>query len=214
MLWIELPWPENPANTYARRTETLNNCFDLIRSHQQCISWSPPRWIGPATTDCRADTLQQSQQSISHTSDVKLSSRGNCAANQPECVLQVTSILWNVYSTFPNESSLSQTGMSVYSEELLKELQPPESHQPERVVELCYGERGFYQLQSRRFAPCERPIESDRQWRHTAASGTRLVGQEFQLMQDNDPTHTSKLCHWYIKSKQEQQVLQLISWPV
>ena len=30
MLWIELPY--NPANTYARHTETLDSCFDLISS--------------------------------------------------------------------------------------------------------------------------------------------------------------------------------------
>ena len=35
-------WPENPANTYAWHTDTLDDsCFDLIWSHQQCISWSP-----------------------------------------------------------------------------------------------------------------------------------------------------------------------------
>ena len=33
-------------------------------------------------------------------------------------------------------------------------------------------------------------------------------------MQDNDPKHTSKLCQRYIKSKEEQHVLQLMSWPV
>ena len=27
---MELPWPENLANTYARHTEPLNSCFDLI----------------------------------------------------------------------------------------------------------------------------------------------------------------------------------------
>ena len=31
-MWIELPWPENPANTYARHTETLDSCSGLIRS--------------------------------------------------------------------------------------------------------------------------------------------------------------------------------------
>ena len=51
--WIELPWPENSANTYARLTETLDSCFDLIRSRQQCIPWSPPLEIEPVTTDCR-----------------------------------------------------------------------------------------------------------------------------------------------------------------
>ena len=81
MLWIELPWPENPANTYAWHTETLDCCFDLIRSHQHCIPWSPPLEIKPATTDGRAETLQLSPQSISHTSDAKLTSHGNCTAN-------------------------------------------------------------------------------------------------------------------------------------
>ena len=36
-MWIELPWPENLPNTYAWYTGTLDSCFDLIRSHQQCI---------------------------------------------------------------------------------------------------------------------------------------------------------------------------------
>ena len=40
-LWIELLWPEKPANTYARHTETLDSCFGLIRSHHQCIPWPP-----------------------------------------------------------------------------------------------------------------------------------------------------------------------------
>ena len=52
ILWNELPWPENPANTCARHTETLDSCFDLIRSHQQCIPWPPPplQKIESATT--------------------------------------------------------------------------------------------------------------------------------------------------------------------
>ena len=49
-LWIELPWTENPANTYARYTEILDSCFDLIRSYQQCIPWSPSLEIQLATT--------------------------------------------------------------------------------------------------------------------------------------------------------------------
>lgn len=48
---------------------------------------------------------------------------------------------------------------------------------------------------------------------HVIPSGTRLVGQGFVLMQDNDPKHTNKLCQRYIKSKEEQHVLQLMSWP-
>ena len=70
ILWIELPWLENPTNTYAWHTETLDSFFYLIRSHQQYIPSSPLE-IEPATTDCRAETLQLSQQSISHTSDAK-----------------------------------------------------------------------------------------------------------------------------------------------
>ena len=37
---------------------------------------------------------------------------------------------------------------------------------------------------------------------HVIPSGTRLVGQGFLFMQDNDPKHTSK-----------QHVLQVVSWP-
>ena len=65
ILWIELPWPENPANTYTWHTETLDSYFNLIMSHQQCILWSLPQAIEPATTDCRAKTLQLSHQLIS-----------------------------------------------------------------------------------------------------------------------------------------------------
>ena len=57
ILWIELPQLENPANTCVRHTETLDSCFDLIRSHQQCILWSPPMENKPVTTECRAKTL-------------------------------------------------------------------------------------------------------------------------------------------------------------
>ena len=48
---------------------------------------------------------------------------------------------------------------------------------------------------------------------HTISSGTRLVDQGFVLMQDNDSKHTSKHCRRYIKSEEEQHVLQLMSWP-
>ena len=57
-----VPWPENPANTYARHTETLDSFFDLIRSHQQCIPWSPQLEIEKVTADCRAETLKLSYQ--------------------------------------------------------------------------------------------------------------------------------------------------------
>ena len=50
---------------------------------------------------------------------------------------------------------------------------------------------------------------------HTVPSGTRFMGRQgFVLMQDNDPKHTtSKLCQSYIKSKEEQHIFQLMSWP-
>ena len=73
-LWIELTWLENSANTYAQHTETLDSFFDLIRSHQQCIPWFPPLEIELATTDCRAETLQLSHQTILHLSDAELTS--------------------------------------------------------------------------------------------------------------------------------------------
>ena len=52
-MWIELPGPENPVNTHARHTEILDSCFDLIRSHQQCIPWFPSMEIEPATTELK-----------------------------------------------------------------------------------------------------------------------------------------------------------------
>ena len=57
ILQIELLWCEYPANT--RKT-----CFNIIRSHQQCILWSRPMEIEPAITRCRAETLPLSQQAI------------------------------------------------------------------------------------------------------------------------------------------------------
>ena len=81
ILWIELPWPESPANTYARHKVTLDNCFDLIRSHQQWIPWSLPLEIELTTTDCTTETLQLSHQFISHPKGTKSTIHGNCTAN-------------------------------------------------------------------------------------------------------------------------------------
>ena len=47
---------------------------------------------------------------------------------------------------------------------------------------------------------------------HMISSRTWLVGQRFVILQDNDPKYTSKLCTRYIKSKEEQHVLQLMFW--
>ena len=80
-MWIELPWTENLANTYARHMESLDSSFDLIRNHQLCIPWSSQLEIEPTTTECRAETLPLSNQSRSRTRDAKLTSHGNCVAN-------------------------------------------------------------------------------------------------------------------------------------
>ena len=50
-MWIELPQPENSANTCAWLTETPDSCFDLIRSHQQCYTVISP--TGDRTSDHR-----------------------------------------------------------------------------------------------------------------------------------------------------------------
>ena len=43
--WITIT--RKKANTYAGHTETLDSCFEFIRSHQQYIPWSPPLEIEP-----------------------------------------------------------------------------------------------------------------------------------------------------------------------
>ena len=40
-----------------QHTEPLDSCFDLISSHQQCISWSLPLRIKSLTTECRAESI-------------------------------------------------------------------------------------------------------------------------------------------------------------
>ena len=42
---------------------------------------------------------------------------------------------------------------------------------------------------------------------------TQLVAQEFVFMQDKDPKYASKLSQKYIKTKEEKDILQLMSWP-
>ena len=67
ILLIELPWPEKPANTCVRHTETLDSCFDLIRSSQQCVPWSPPLDTKRETTGCRFKTLSLRRKFTWHT---------------------------------------------------------------------------------------------------------------------------------------------------
>ena len=74
---------------------------------------------------------------------------------------------------------------------------------------MVYGD--FWQLQSWGFASDEWQIESDWLSYYTIPSVMRLVSQGFIFIQDNDTKLTSKLCQKYIKSKQEQRVLQLMS---
>ena len=107
MLWIELLWPENPVNTCARHTETLDSSFDLIRPHQQCIPRSPPLEIKPAPTECRTETLPLSPRSTSHTNTAKSTRHGYCAANKPKCVFHVTSVCFTE-DTFTSKAKSSQ----------------------------------------------------------------------------------------------------------
>ena len=66
-----------------------------------------------------------------------------------------------------------------------------------------------------RFSPVEEQIELNQLYNilqhHAILLGTRLVAQGFVLMQDDDTMNSNKLCQRYIKSKEEQYVLQLIS---
>ena len=88
-MWIELPWPENLENTCMWHTETLHSCFNLIKSHQQSILWSLPLVIKPATTECRAKTLQLNPQSTLHICVAKSTSHGNCVASVFVCLTKV-----------------------------------------------------------------------------------------------------------------------------
>ena len=57
-----------------QHTEPRDSFLDLIRSHQQCMLWSPPLEIEPEITECKAKTLPLSYGSTSHTGDDKLNS--------------------------------------------------------------------------------------------------------------------------------------------
>ena len=52
-MWIKLPRPENPVNTCTRHKETLDSCFNLIRSHQKHLPISPSLEIKPATIETK-----------------------------------------------------------------------------------------------------------------------------------------------------------------
>ena len=77
-------------------------------SDQQCISWYPLQEVEPGTPYCWAETLQLSQQLISHLSDAKLTSHGNYAANAPEYALQITSVLFTEDTVTSRVTSFSE----------------------------------------------------------------------------------------------------------
>ena len=78
---------------------------------------------------------------------------------------------WNkVLSSDQSSKSFFQMRGSICGEELTKELQPPVSHQPWRMVEVLLWCVGLCQLQSRGFAPGEEKIKADWLSQHTAAS--------------------------------------------
>ena len=76
MNWITMTRKFSKHSHAAYRT--LNSCFDLIGSHQQCIPWSPSLEINPATTKCRIKTVQLGYWTISHISNAKSTSHGKC----------------------------------------------------------------------------------------------------------------------------------------
>ena len=81
---------------------------------------------------------------------------------------------------------------------------------------LWYGMRDLCQLPSRDLHQVKGKVNqtgyhSTLRYYEIPSGTQRLVGQVFVLIQDNEPKHTSKLCQTYIKSKEEQNVLPLIS---
>ena len=79
--WITMT--RKSCKHYVWHTEPPFSCVDLIRPHEQCISWSPSLEIEPNTTKYRAKTLLLSYWSTSHTKDTKL---------RLECCVCVSSI--------------------------------------------------------------------------------------------------------------------------
>ena len=49
--------------------------------------------------------------------------------------------------------------------------------------------------------------------RYAIPSGLRLVGLSFDIQQDNDPKHTSRLCNGYLTKKDSDGVLYQMTWP-
>ena len=79
---------------------------------------------------------------------------------------------------------------------------------------LCDGVGSFCKLQCRDLHSVKGILNHSMLQHHAIPSGTRLMDQGFVIMKDNDPKPTSKPSQKYIKSKREQHVLQMTSWPV
>ncbi|CAK9820146.1 Transposable element Tc1 transposase [Anthophora quadrimaculata] len=48
---------------------------------------------------------------------------------------------------------------------------------------------------------------------HAVPSGTKLIGENFIFMQDNDPKHSAKVCQNYLKQLEDINKLKVIQWP-
>ena len=113
--------------------------------------------------------------------------------------------------------SLGQKGGAMWSEKLVKELQPLYPINCKGWRRVCYrlGFQlitklwGLHQVKGKLNQTGNHGILQH----HAIPSGTQLVVWGFVLMQDNDQKHTSKFCERYIKSKEEQHILQLMFWP-
>ena len=79
--WITMTRISGKHSTW--HMEPLDNSFDRIRSHQQCIPWSPWLGIELSTTECRVIIIPLRYWSISLTSSAKLIYHGKCTVYTP-----------------------------------------------------------------------------------------------------------------------------------
>ena len=49
--------------------------------------------------------------------------------------------------------------------------------------------------------------------KHAIPSGSRIIGKNFILQQNNDPKHASKSCKNYFVNKERVKFLQIMTWP-
>ncbi|CAH1954921.1 unnamed protein product [Acanthoscelides obtectus] len=48
---------------------------------------------------------------------------------------------------------------------------------------------------------------------HAVPSGQRIVRNNFEFQQDNDPEHSSRLCRNYLEQQQELGAMKITTWP-